>query len=73
MKWNVSEAGVAIGVSGQTWRNWEEGKGCRTMPETCRKIAEVSGCDYRWLIAGGPHCSLEFGLTCADLPRWPRW
>jgi hypothetical protein len=52
--WNVKKAATYCGIDDQSWRNWEAGKGApRDYEGTCRRIAERTGCDLRWLMAGG--------------------
>lgn len=52
--WNVKEAADACGVNAQSWTNWEHGGGCRQMETVARQIVDATGCDYVWLMAGGP-------------------
>ena len=52
--WNVKAAADACQVNPQSWTNWERGASCRTIEATAQRVAEVSGCDYVWLMAGGP-------------------
>lgn len=52
--WNVKKAADYCGIDDQSWRNWEAGKGHpRDYEHVCRKIAEATGCDRKWLAAGG--------------------
>ena len=53
MRWNVTEAAEACGVTPNSWRNWEADKSPRDWPRTAVKISRVTGCDYRWLVGGG--------------------
>lgn len=65
--WNVKRAADACGVDDQSWRNWEAGKGTpRDYEMVCRKIADATGCDYRWLMAGGPLRSRCFAVPAAQ-------
>ena len=52
--WNVKEAADACGLNDQSWRNWEAGGGVQKMDRVARKIAEATGVNYVWLLAGGP-------------------
>lgn len=52
--WNVKEAAEACGLNDQSWRNWEAGGGVQKMDRVALKIAEATGCNYVWLLAGGP-------------------
>lgn len=46
---------MRVGVSGQTWRNWEDGaSGSAQKPAMLRYIAEQLGVDEDWLRYGGP-------------------
>lgn len=64
MRWNVSEAATACGVSHQSWRNWEEGGLPRDLYKTAEAIAHASGCSERWLLMGSQN---RKDLTAADL------
>lgn len=52
---SAKEAALRVGVSGQTWRNWEDGTspGAKK-PAMLRFIAEQLGVDEGWLRDGGP-------------------
>lgn len=54
MGWgNVKEAAVACQLPVQSWRNWErDGVRPRNIDEIAWTIAERTGCDYGWLLAG---------------------
>ena len=52
MGWNVKEAAEACGVGVQSWRNWEAGRSPRGFDGIARQIAEATGCNYLWLLAG---------------------
>lgn len=52
--WNVKKAAAHCGLDDGSWRNWEAGKGHpRDYERICRRIADSTGCDLRWLMAGG--------------------
>ena len=53
MDWNFREAAAAVGVSHQSWQNWESGKPCSTMEQTCERLAAATGFRYEWLMVGG--------------------
>lgn len=61
--WNVKRAATACKLDPQSWRNWEAGHGCRNMESVARQIADATGCDYTWLMAGGPLRSRCFSLV----------
>lgn len=64
--WNVKRVADFCGIDDQSWRNWEAGKGKpRDYEDACRKIADATGCDRRWLMAGGPLIS-----TCSSQRPW---
>lgn len=52
---SAAEAALRVGVSGQTWRNWEAGTspGAKK-PSMLAYIAEQLGVDFQWLRDGGP-------------------
>lgn len=52
--WNIRQAALACGTSDHNWRAWEHGTIPRSLFKVASKIAEVSGCDYDWLLIGGP-------------------
>lgn len=54
MGWgNVKEAAVACGLPPESWRRWErDGRAPRDKDEIAWRIAERTGCDYGWLLAG---------------------
>lgn len=53
--WNVKKTAELCDIDDQSWRNWEAGKGKpRDYEAVCRKIANATGCELRWLLAGGP-------------------
>ncbi|CAI9417158.1 helix-turn-helix domain-containing protein [Nocardioides sp. T2.26MG-1] len=52
---SAKEAAMRVGVSGQTWRNWEDGaSGPAQKPAMLRYIAEQLDVDEDWLRDGGP-------------------
>lgn len=52
MGWNVKEAAKECGVPGASWASWENGAMPRKYTEVCEAIAERTGADYLWLMAG---------------------
>lgn len=54
MGWgNVAEAAMACGVPVASWRNWErDGREPRRVVEVAQLIANRTGCDFMWLVAG---------------------
>ena len=54
MAWgNVKEAADACGVPVESWRRWErDGRPPRDVVEVAGLIADKTGCDYGWLLAG---------------------
>lgn len=52
---SAAEAAERVGVTGQSWRNWEAGRsvGARK-PAMIRYIAAQLGVDEDWLANGGP-------------------
>ncbi len=59
---SANEAAMRVGVSGQTWRNWEAGASASAQkPAMLRYIAEQLDVDEDWLRNGGP-------LRAAGLP-----
>lgn len=75
--WNVKEAAEFCGLTHQSWRNWEAGGGVQRMDRVARKIAEATGVNYVWLLAGGPIRSRWImGVPAEDgqmeLPLGPR-
>ena len=52
---SAAEAGLRVGVSGQTWRNWESGaSGAAKKPAMLAYIAQQLHVDEAWLRDGGP-------------------
>jgi hypothetical protein len=54
MAWgNVKEAAVACGLPTESWRTWErDNVAPRRVVEVAAIIAEKTGCDFGWLLAG---------------------
>jgi hypothetical protein len=53
MDWNVKEAAREVGVPAASWRAWErDGAMPRRQVEIAGLIAERTGCDFMWLLAG---------------------
>jgi transcriptional regulator with XRE-family HTH domain len=51
--WNFTEAGRFCGVSGKSWRLWEQhDRRPYDVVEVAEKIAAATGCDYVWLLTG---------------------
>ena len=63
MGWNVAEAAKECGVSDESWRKWEHGRSPRTIHALARTVAARTGCDYVWLLAGGPLRKTCFALV----------
>lgn len=62
--WNVKRTADACSLDDQKWRNWEAGKSKpRDLETVARQIADATGCDYVWLMAGGPLRSRCFSLV----------
>jgi transcriptional regulator with XRE-family HTH domain len=51
--WNVSQAAAHTGQIQSSWKRWEQGRRPREYVETCRAIADATGCDFQWLLLGG--------------------
>lgn len=54
MRWgNVKEAAVACGLPTESWRSWErDGRAPQRLAEIAGIIADRTGCDFGWLVAG---------------------
>jgi transcriptional regulator with XRE-family HTH domain len=52
MRWNIKEAARECGIPPASWANWEAGAMPRRYTEMCRLIAQRTGANYLWLIAG---------------------
>ena len=53
--WTADQAGRAVGVSGQAWRNWETGASrCTDLIGVARKIEAATGISWQWVAMGGP-------------------
>ena len=62
--WNVKRTADACELDDQKWRNWEAGKSKpRDLEGVARQIADATGCDYVWLMAGGPLRSRCFSIV----------
>ena len=69
MGWNYEQAGQACTIEPETWRQWEKvGRSPRKIHEVARRIADVSGANYVWLMAGGPLRSRCFSPELALVP-----
>jgi transcriptional regulator with XRE-family HTH domain len=51
---NIRQAADRCGVGEKSWRDWEDGVSPKRYEATCSKIAVATGCNVRWLKAGGP-------------------
>jgi transcriptional regulator with XRE-family HTH domain len=70
--WNVKVAALACGVSPATWRTWERGASPHGMEEACKRISELAGVDYVWLMTGHRMPLTEaYVPTLTTAPRWP--
>jgi transcriptional regulator with XRE-family HTH domain len=52
MQWNIKEAARECGIPAASWGTWEGGAMPRRYTEMCRLIADRTGCDFGWLLAG---------------------
>lgn len=54
MRWgNVKEAATACGLPVESWRSWErDGRAPQRLVDIAAIIADRTGCDYGWLLAG---------------------
>lgn len=52
MKWNIKEAATECGLPAASWASWEAGSMPRRYAEVCEKIAQRTGADFLWLMAG---------------------
>lgn len=52
MQWNIKEAARECGVPAASWGTWENGATPRKLVEISTLIAQRTGCDLGWLIAG---------------------
>lgn len=52
MRWNIKEAARECGVPAASWGTWEDGATPRKLVEVSTLIAQRTGCDLGWLIAG---------------------
>lgn len=68
MRWgNVKEAATACGLPVESWRSWErDGRAPQRLVDIAAIIADKTGCDYGWLLAGP-----RLNRTDRDLnPAW---
>jgi hypothetical protein len=70
MGWgNVKEAAMACGLPVESWRNWErDGAMPRRMVEVASVIADRTGCDLGWLLAGSRLRTRDRGQTTVAYP-----
>lgn len=55
MTWNYDQAEKATGINSETWRLWEKGaRRCSDVETVAAVIADSTGFDRRWILAGGP-------------------
>lgn len=52
MRWNIKEAARECGVPAASWGTWEDGAAPRKLVDVSTLIAQRTGCDLGWLIAG---------------------
>lgn len=67
--WNAKEAALACGLPAASWREWElRNRAPRDVVQVCQRIADITGVDWQWLLAGkaSPEASL-----LSDLNRRP--
>ncbi len=57
---NMKRTAEMCGVNPESWRQWESGHKPRDYEAVCTKIANAVGCDYRWLMVGGPLSSIRW-------------
>jgi hypothetical protein len=75
MRWgNVKEAAVACGLPVESWRSWErDGRTPQRLVEIASIIADRTGCDFGWLVAGPRMAGRPEGTSpnhrSAHLPR----
>jgi hypothetical protein len=73
MGWNMKEAALACGLPAATWRLWETGGARpRDISDAAQRIAEETGADYWWIIAG-PRAMLpvpDGGARKSGRRRW---
>ena len=69
--WNVAKVARHCSISPSSWASWERGASPHNIHDVCRKIVAATGCDYQWLLGGGPlrsTCSSPLTLV-GGLPR----
>lgn len=52
LRWNIKEAATECGLPPASWASWEAGAMPRQLADTCDRIAQRTGADYLWLLAG---------------------
>ena len=53
MDWNIKEAARECAVPAASWKSWErQGVRPRNIDDAAWQIADRTGCDYGWLLAG---------------------
>lgn len=51
--WNQKEAALACGLPAASWRGWElHDRLPRDVVQVCQRIADITGVDWQWLLAG---------------------
>ena len=64
--WNIKKAAVECGLDPVSWLYWEtKGRTPRHYRAVCMQIADRSGCQFDWLVAGAGFEPATSGL-CAD-------
>jgi transcriptional regulator with XRE-family HTH domain len=63
MRWNIKEAAKECGLPAASWASWENGAMPRKYTEVCEKVAERTGADYLWLMAGSRSSARTSGST----------
>jgi len=52
MQWNIKEAARECGIPAASWGAWESGAMPRRYTEMCQLIANRTGANFMWLLAG---------------------
>lgn len=60
--WNITQAAQTCGIDPENWRGWERGRSPHKIHDVARKIADGTGVNYVWLLAGGPLRSRCFSV-----------
>jgi transcriptional regulator with XRE-family HTH domain len=69
MGWNMKQAARECGVAPATWRTWERsGVSPHGLTDIAWRIAERTGADYGWLLAG-PRLSRDTASAVATTER----